>query len=69
MEDIQAIDVMNYPFTPALQEEFWSGYEFDFMMKEIFKGKNPMMSCSAEEYVKEMDRIGYEKIFVTYSFT
>jgi predicted TIM-barrel fold metal-dependent hydrolase len=65
MEEIKAIDVMNYPFTPTLQEEFWSGYEFDFMRKAIFKGKNPMMVCSAEEYVKEMDRIGYETVFIS----
>jgi hypothetical protein len=33
MEQAGAIDVMNYPFTPELQEKFWSGYEFQFLMR------------------------------------
>jgi predicted TIM-barrel fold metal-dependent hydrolase len=66
MEDIKAIDVMNYPFTKELVEKWWTGsHEMRLMRDTMFKGKIPFMMCSTDEFVAEMDKLGYEKVFVT----
>jgi len=65
MEDIKAVDVMNYPFTKELVEKWWTGsHEMKLMRDTMFKGKIPFMMCTPEEYIAEMDKLGYEKIFV-----
>ncbi len=65
MEDIKAVDVMHYPFTPKLQEIFWSGRELKMMMQNIFKGRNPMLQCSTEEFIALMDETGYDKVLIS----
>ena len=65
MEDIKAVDVMNYPFTPELQEIFWGGYELQIMLKNIFKGNIPMVRCSTDEYIELMDKAGYDKVMIS----
>ena len=65
MEEIKIIDVMNYPFTPELQEKYWQSYELQIMVKQMFKGRSPMARCSPEEYVAQMDAEGYEKVFIS----
>lgn len=65
MEDIKAIDVMNYPFTKDLVEKWWTGsHEMRLMRDTMFKGKIPFMMATPEEYIAEMDKLGYDKIFV-----
>jgi predicted TIM-barrel fold metal-dependent hydrolase len=65
MEDIKAVDVMNYPFTEELVEKWWTGsLEMKLMRDTMFKGKIPFMMCTPEEYIAEMDKLGYDKIFV-----
>ncbi len=65
MEDIKAIDVMNYPFTPELQDKFWAGYELQMMMKQMFKGRSPMVRCTPNEFISQMDEAGYEKVLIS----
>ena len=65
MEDIKAVDVMNYPFTPKLQGIFWGGHELQIMLKNIFRGKIPMVQCSTDEYIELMDKAGYEKVMIS----
>ncbi|MDY7038676.1 MAG: amidohydrolase family protein [Thermodesulfobacteriota bacterium] len=66
MEDIKAIDVMNYPFTKELVEKWWLGsHEMRLMKDTMFKGRIPFMMCTPEEYVAEMDKAGYDKVFIT----
>ena len=43
MEDIKAVDVMNYPFTKDLVEQWWLGSDEMKLMKDsMFKGKNTL---------------------------
>lgn len=66
MADIMAIDVMNYPFTQAVVEKWWTGsHEMRVMRDTMFKGKIPFVMCTAEEFVAEMDRAGYDKVLIT----
>lgn len=65
MEDIKVIDVMNYPFTPELVEKWWSNHEMQLMKNNMFKGKIPFLMTSPDKYVAEMDRLGYDKVFIT----
>ena len=44
MQEIMAIDVMNYPFTEEVVEKWWSGsHEMRTMRDTMFKGKIPFM--------------------------
>jgi len=66
MEDIKAVDIMNYPFTKELVEKWWNGsHEMRLMKDTMFKGKIPFLIATPDEYVAEMDKLGYDKIFVT----
>ena len=66
MEDIKAIDVMNYPFTKDLVEQWWLGSDEMKLMKDtMFKGKIPFTMCSTDEFIVQMDEAGYDKVFVT----
>lgn len=66
MKDIKVIDIMNYPFTPKLVDKWWNdSHEMRLMKDTMFKGKIPFMMCSPEEFIAEMDRLGYEKVFIT----
>lgn len=68
MEDIKAIDIMNYPFTPEAVKA-WLAREFQIMAATIFKGSSGALSGfatgkTAKEFVAEMDAAGYDKVFI-----
>lgn len=65
MEDIKVIDIMNYPFTQDLVDKWWSSHEMTLMKNTMFKGKIPFLVTTPDEFVKEMDKLGYDKIFIT----
>jgi predicted TIM-barrel fold metal-dependent hydrolase len=66
MDDIKAIDVMNYPFDPELVKIWWeSSPEMRLMKDTMFKGKIPFIMCSTDEFIADMDAAGYDKVFVT----
>ncbi len=61
-EELKAIDVMNYPFTPEGIEKFFGGSpEMREMIERV--GHKPQ-GCSPEEFVAQMDEAGYEKVFI-----
>jgi len=61
--EILAIDVMNYPFTPEGMKKFWSSPEMQEMANRVLGGHIPK-GVPAEEFVKQMDEAGYEKVFI-----
>lgn len=66
MDDIKAIDVMNYPFWP--QPDQPDGEEIQIMLRTIFKGRAPTppeAGFTPEQFVAEMDRAGYDKVLIT----
>lgn len=68
MEDIKAVDVMNYPFTPKAVKA-WDAKEFQIMAKTIFKSPTGKISGfatgkTAKEFVADMDAAGYDKVFI-----
>jgi len=66
MDTIQAIDLMNYPFAHNLVDKWWNGsHEMRLMKDSMFKGKIPFMMCSPDEFVAEMDNVGYEKVCIS----
>ncbi len=66
MDDIKAIDVMNYPFDPELVKIWWEGSpEMRLMKDTMFKGKIPFIMCSTDDFIADMDAAGYDKVFVT----
>ncbi|MBW1998409.1 MAG: amidohydrolase [Deltaproteobacteria bacterium] len=62
--EIMAIDVMNYPFTPEGMAKFWSGPEMKEMAERILGGHTPK-GISPEEFVAQMDEAGFEKVFIS----
>jgi len=57
MDDIKAVDVMNYPFDPELVKIWWEGSpEMRLMKDTMFKGKIPFIMCSTDEFIAEMDK-------------
>jgi len=66
MEDIKAIDVMNYLFTPERMKQVLREEEIKIMFGTMFKGKPPgiFAGYSAEEIVAQMDEAGFDKIFI-----
>ncbi|MBI4321449.1 MAG: amidohydrolase [Chloroflexi bacterium] len=69
MEDIKAIDVMNYLFTPEAKKQYFDSDEYAFATRRLRGGKReqltPAMYPSAMEFVAYMDEAGYEKVFIT----
>lgn len=68
MEDVKAVDIMNYPFTQKAVNA-WRAREFQIMKATIFKGSSLALSGSspgktAEAVVAEMDAAGYDKVFI-----
>jgi predicted TIM-barrel fold metal-dependent hydrolase len=61
--EIMAIDMMNYPFTPEGMKKFWSGPEMKEMADRVLGGHTPK-GVSAEQLIAEMDAAGFEKVFV-----
>ena len=72
MEDIKAVDVMNYPFT-AEGVKGWQASEFQVMARTIFKGRQSIdfPGETPAQFVAEMDEAGYDKVFIcgTYMFS
>jgi len=61
-ENIMAIDVMNYLFTPEGIDKFFLGSpEMREMVERV--GKKPQ-GCSPDEFISQMDEAGYEKILI-----
>lgn len=65
MEDIRVIDIMNYPFTQELVDKWWSNPEMTLMKNTMFKGKIPFLVTTPDKFVEEMDKVGYDKVFIT----
>lgn len=62
-DEIMAIDLMNYPYTPAGMKKFWSSPEMKEMSDRVMGGHTPQ-GVSAEQFIAEMDEAGYEKVFI-----
>ncbi|UCF57182.1 MAG: amidohydrolase [Deltaproteobacteria bacterium] len=63
-DQIMAIDVMNYPFTPEGMKKFWSSPEMKEMSDRVLGGHTPP-GVSAEQFVAQMDEAGFEKVFIS----
>jgi len=80
VEDIRAIDIMNYPFWDIEQ---WQAREFQILGATLVKtkaglssknvlletmkkpiGSVPVPTCTPEEFVAQLDEFGYEKVFI-----
>ena len=62
-EEIMAIDVMNYPFTPEGMKKFWSSPEMKEMADRVLGGHTPQ-GVSSEQFIAEMDAAGFEKVLI-----
>lgn len=62
-DEIMAIDLLNYPYTPEGMKKFWSGPEMKEMSERVMGGHTPQGS-SPEQFIAEMDEAGYEKVFI-----
>jgi hypothetical protein len=62
-EEIMAIDILNYPFTPGGMKKFWSSPEMKEMASRVLGGNTPQ-GTSPEEFVAQMDEAGFEKVFI-----
>lgn len=69
MEDIKAIDVMNYPFTTESKKPYYEAEEVKILQRTLFAGAKqgaiPIQGCSTEEFIAEMDEVGYDKVFIS----
>jgi len=63
-DQIMAIDVMNYPFTPEGMEKFWESYEMTEMSNRILGGRKPK-GVSVQDFIADMDKAGFEKVFIS----
>jgi predicted TIM-barrel fold metal-dependent hydrolase len=67
-QDIKAIDVMNYMFTPEVVRPLNEGYEIRLMEETIFGGKGGGMfggGLEVEDFIAQMDEAGIEKTIIT----
>jgi predicted TIM-barrel fold metal-dependent hydrolase len=62
-DEIMAIDVMNYLFTPEGMRKFWSSPEMKEMADRVLGGHMPQ-GVSPEQFIAEMDAAGFEKVFI-----
>ena len=62
-DEIMAIDIMNYPFTPEGMKKFWSSPEMKEMSERVMGGHTPQGSPT-EQFIAEMDEAGFEKAFI-----
>jgi uncharacterized protein len=63
-EQIMAVDVMNYPFTPEGMKKFWSGPEMKEMSERVLGGHTPS-GVAPEQFVAQMDEAGFEKVLIS----
>lgn len=73
-EDIKAIDIMNYPtyFLPQERRKMFASHEWKIGFQSTFKpmgsaerAAQVMGLASFEEFLKEIDETGYEKVILT----
>lgn len=62
-DEIMAIDVLNYPFTPEGVKKFWSSSEMTEMSNRVLGGHLPLGS-SPEKFVAEMDEARFDKVLI-----
>lgn len=63
-DQIMAVDVMNYPFTPEGMKKFWSSPEMKEMSDRVLGGHVPQ-GVSPEEFVAQMDEAGFDKVLIS----
>jgi uncharacterized protein len=62
-DQIMAIDVLNYPYTPEGTAKFWDGYEMTEMSQRVLGGFKPT-GVPVDEFIADMDKSGFEKVFI-----
>ncbi len=62
-EEIMAIDVLNYPYTPEGMKKFWSSPEMKEMVDRVLGGHAPQ-GVAPEQFIAQMDEAGFEKVFI-----
>jgi hypothetical protein len=63
-DQIMAVDVMNYPFTPEGMGKFWSSPEMQEMSSRVLGGHTPK-GVSPEQFIADMDEAGFEWVFIS----
>ncbi|MDP2725041.1 MAG: amidohydrolase family protein [Syntrophales bacterium] len=63
-DQIMAVDVMNYPFTPEGMTKFWSSPEMKEMSQRVLGGHTPQGVAPAQ-FVAQMDEAGFEKVLIS----
>lgn len=63
-DQIMAIDVMNYPFTPEGMKKFWSSPDMKEMAERILGGHAPQ-GVSPEQFVAKMDEAGFDRVVIS----
>lgn len=61
--EILAIDVLNYPYTPEGMKKFWSSPEMKEMVDRVLGGHTPQ-GVLPEQFIAQMDEAGFEKVFI-----
>ncbi|MFC1919202.1 amidohydrolase family protein [Chloroflexota bacterium] len=67
---IQAIDVLNYPFTTEALAHLYDNWDFKYVSEAVFKQPLKMdpdllEANTPEKFVALMDKSGYEKVFIS----
>jgi len=62
-DEILAIDVLNYPFTPEGVKKFWASPEMKEMSDRVLGGHTPQ-GVSAVQFIADMDDAGVGKVFI-----
>lgn len=66
--EIMAIDIMNYLFTPNFMSEWMNSEEMITMDRTIMKGKNKDVvskGWSSKQFIERMDEGKFEKVFIS----
>ena len=63
-DQIMAIDVMNYPFTPEGMKKFWGSAEMSEMSERILGGHLPP-GVTPAQFVAQMDEAGFDKVLIS----
>lgn len=64
-EQIKAIDIMNYlNYNKEGLNIFWGGLEMSEMKKEFIPAGMEIPPMTTEQFIKQMDDAGYEKVFL-----
>jgi hypothetical protein len=62
-DDIRAIDVLNYPYTPEGLAKFWESFEMNEMSQRVLGGHKPK-GVPMEKFIADMDAAGFDKVFI-----